>query len=103
MSITVYSIGPTCIRCRLSIDVLDKAGVAFDVVDIRTDFRADEYVTQKLGHSQAPVIVVTNAPVGHRPHEGTATATDSNNEQQHWSGRSQGVSATAPQASPMVS
>jgi len=81
MSITVYSSGPTCVRCRLSIDILKQAGVTFEVVDIRTDTRAHDYVTQELGHSQAPVVVVTDAPVGHHPHEDTTT-----NEQQHWSG-----------------
>jgi len=78
MSITIYSSGPTCIRCRLSIDVLDKAGVAFDVVDIRTDPQAHEYVTQELGYSQAPVVVVTD---GHHPHQGNATT-----DREHWSG-----------------
>lgn len=81
MSITVYSSGLTCIRCRLSIDVLDKAGVAFDVVDIRTDRRAHEYVTQELGYSQAPVVVVTDAPAGHHPHQDSAPT-----KREHWSG-----------------
>ncbi|GAA4389740.1 glutaredoxin-like protein NrdH [Tsukamurella soli] len=53
--VTVYS-KPACVQCTATYRALDKAGVAYSVVDISEDDDAREYVLA-LGHLQAPVVV----------------------------------------------
>jgi len=65
-TITVYSTGPSCQRCRMTTQVLDAKGVPYVVVDIRENPAARDYVTDELGYSEAPVVVV--------------------DDQDHWSG-----------------
>ena len=69
MTITVYS-KPSCVQCTATYRALDKAGVAYTVVDITEDPTARDYVLA-LGYLQAPVIVTVAA-------DGTAAT--------HWSG-----------------
>lgn len=57
-SITVYTTGPTCMKCMLTIRTLEKKGIPYREVDITTHHQAREYVTEKLGYTQAPVCVV---------------------------------------------
>lgn len=47
-------------RCRLTCRYLDDNGVDFTVVDLRADAHAAarDYVTEDLGYSEAPVVVV---------------------------------------------
>ncbi|MGO1408407.1 MAG: glutaredoxin domain-containing protein, partial [Brachybacterium sp.] len=55
MDITVYS-KPLCVQCDATKRALNKAGVAYDVVDITED--ADALATVKsLGYVQAPVVI----------------------------------------------
>lgn len=55
MDITVYS-KPLCVQCDATKRALNKAGVAYDVVDITED--ADALARVKaLGHVQAPVVI----------------------------------------------
>lgn len=52
---TVYS-KPACVQCTATYRALDKAGIAYTVVDISQDDEARDYVLA-LGHLQAPVVV----------------------------------------------
>jgi len=69
LSVTVYSTGPSCQRCTLTKKALDKQGVPFVEVDLREQPQARDYVTEELGYTEAPVVVVE---------DGTG--------QDHWSG-----------------
>ena len=55
MTVTVYT-KPACVQCNATYKALDKAGVAYDVVDITENPDAREYV-MALGYLQAPVVV----------------------------------------------
>ncbi|MGO2520136.1 MAG: glutaredoxin family protein [Microbacterium sp.] len=57
-TITVYSTGPSCIRCTMTKRVLDQKGIPYVEVNIREDDSARDYVTEDLGYSEAPVCVV---------------------------------------------
>jgi glutaredoxin-like protein NrdH len=65
--VTVYT-KPACSQCRMTFLALDKKGISYESVDVTTSPEALEYITEDLGYSQAPVIVV-NA-----------------DEENHWSG-----------------
>lgn len=67
-AVTVYR-KPDCVACDRTKLKLDKAGVEYTTVDIVADPGAYAYVTQVLGYSQAPVVVVNNG-----------------GEDEHWSG-----------------
>lgn len=67
IGVTVYSTGPACMRCRLTCRCLTDAGIPFTVIDI-TDSRneaARDYLTEDLGYSEAPVVVVDGDPQHH--------------------------------------
>ena len=55
MTITVYT-KPACVQCNATYKALDKAGIAYEKVDISIDDEAREYVLA-LGYLQAPVVV----------------------------------------------
>ncbi|WP_439594205.1 glutaredoxin family protein [Microbacterium sp.] len=57
-SLIVYSTGPACMRCTLTCRCADKFGLKYVVVDLRENLAAREYVTDDLGYSEAPVVVV---------------------------------------------
>ena len=69
MTITIYT-KPGCFGCRKTEEKFLEAGMApgvdFQVIDLTKAPAAIEYVTEDLGYSQAPVIVVS--------------------EHEHWSG-----------------
>ena len=69
LTVTVYSTGPACMRCRLTEQALAKAGVGYAVVDITVNEAARTWIAGDLGYSEAPVVVVE---------DGTG--------QDHWSG-----------------
>ncbi|TDE88185.1 hypothetical protein EXU48_23915 [Occultella glacieicola] len=52
--------------CKMTYRALDKAGITYRIVDVAEDAAAREYVTDELGYSQAPVVVI--------------------DDQDHWSG-----------------
>ena len=54
-TITVYT-KPACVQCNATYKALDKAGIAYEKVDISIDDEAREYVLG-LGYLQAPVVV----------------------------------------------
>ena len=54
---TVYS-KPACVQCTMTYRALDKAGVTYTVVDVTLNAAALEYVSEDLGYSAAPIVVV---------------------------------------------
>ena len=57
LTITLYS-KPGCFGCRKTAGKFTAAGIAFREVDLTVTPAALEYVTEELGYSQAPIIVV---------------------------------------------
>jgi glutaredoxin-like protein NrdH len=66
--VTVYS-KPSCIQCTMTYRALDRAGVTYTVVDVTENAAALEYVSEDLGYSAAPIVVVDdhNHWAGFRP------------------------------------
>jgi glutaredoxin-like protein NrdH len=56
-AITLYS-KPACVQCTMTKKALDKAGLAYQEVDLTQNPAALEYVTEDLGYSQAPIVQV---------------------------------------------
>ncbi|MFH8251485.1 glutaredoxin family protein [Microbacterium sp. B2969] len=58
--ITVYTTGSGCVQCRMTKQVMTSAGLEFADVDLTDPVNAvaRDYVTDDLGYSQAPVVVV---------------------------------------------
>ncbi|WP_207844041.1 glutaredoxin-like protein NrdH [Williamsia soli] len=54
-TITVYT-KLACVQCNATYKALDKAGLAYETVDITTNDEARDYV-MSLGYLQAPVVV----------------------------------------------
>ncbi|WP_424465448.1 glutaredoxin-like protein NrdH [Pseudoclavibacter helvolus] len=54
--ITVYS-KPSCVQCTATYRALDRAGIAYEIVDVSTDSEALAFV-KELGYQQAPVVYV---------------------------------------------
>jgi glutaredoxin-like protein NrdH len=76
--ITVYS-KPNCVQCNATYRALDSKGIQYEVVDLTASDTALVYVTQELGYSQAPVVVV--------------------DDQDHWSGfRPDRIARQSPQS-----
>ncbi|KFF58416.1 glutaredoxin [Cryobacterium sp. MLB-32] len=73
--VTVFS-KPACVQCTMTYIALDKAGVTYTVVDVTENTAALEYVTEDLGYSAAPIVVVDehNHWSGFRPDRITALA-----------------------------
>jgi len=67
MTVTVYSTGPQCIRCGLTCRRLQEAGIRFTVVDItrQENVSSRELITDELGYTEAPVVVVDDEPEHH--------------------------------------
>lgn len=89
MNVVLYTTGPACSRCRLSAILLKDSGVAFATIDIRTNPQAHHYVTEELGYTEAPVVVVSEVTDDRLPHE-NPQALSGNPHQDgrrwHWSG-----------------
>lgn len=69
--VAVYTTGDSCMQCRLTKQVLEAVGLAYADIDL-TDPRnsaALDYVTEELGYSSAPVVVVDDRDhwAGFRP------------------------------------
>lgn len=70
-AVTVY-VTPTCQGCPKTLRVLRDHNISHTVVDLTADLDAYKYVTQDLGHRQAPAVVVHHlfeivTWSGHRP------------------------------------
>ena len=57
LSITLYS-KPGCFGCRKTAAKFTELGVPFQEVDLTESPAALEYVSEELGYSQAPIVVV---------------------------------------------
>jgi glutaredoxin-like protein NrdH len=57
-AITVYTTGPGCMQCRLTLSALTAAGLSFQEIDVRHAPEALDYVRHELGYTQAPVVMV---------------------------------------------
>ncbi|WP_199182194.1 glutaredoxin domain-containing protein [Cryobacterium sp. M91] len=55
--VTVYS-KPACVQFTMTYRALDRAGVTYTVVDVTENAAALEYVSEDLGYSSAPIVVV---------------------------------------------
>lgn len=58
-AVTVYS-KPNCPQCKMTYLALSKAGITYEVVDVTEHAPALIYITEELGYSQAPVVVVNS-------------------------------------------
>jgi glutaredoxin-like protein NrdH len=54
--VTIYT-NPQCQPCRFTKKRLDDRGIEYRVVDLSEDPEALKYVTEELGHREAPVVV----------------------------------------------
>lgn len=59
-TVTIYSTGSGCGKCRLTKLALESKGIPFTEIDITLEENAAarEYVTGDLGYTVAPVVVV---------------------------------------------
>lgn len=58
LTLTVYTTGPSCGKCRMTKIMLDAKKIPYVEVNINDNPDAYTYVTQDLGYSTAPVVVV---------------------------------------------
>ncbi|MCK6065778.1 MULTISPECIES: glutaredoxin family protein [Microbacterium] len=69
--IVVYTTGDGCMQCRLTKRLMDDLGLAYRDIDLTDPVNdsAREYVTDDLGYSSAPVVVVDDRDhwAGFRP------------------------------------
>jgi len=63
-SVTVYST-PNCQQCKMTYRALEAKGIAFEVVEVAENPAALEFITDELGYSRAPVVVVDQEPQNH--------------------------------------
>ena len=57
MTVTLYT-KPGCFPCRKTLQKFQEAGIEPRVGDLTENPAALEYVTEELGYSQAPIVVV---------------------------------------------
>lgn len=59
-TVTVYSTGPSCQRCRLTCQRLDALGIRYDLVDIHAQYNAAlrAFLVDELGYREAPIVEV---------------------------------------------
>jgi glutaredoxin-like protein NrdH len=57
MTVTLYT-KPGCFPCAKTLQKFQEAGIEPRVVDLTGNPAALEYVTEELGYSQAPIVVV---------------------------------------------
>lgn len=73
--VTLYS-KPACVQCNATKRALDKKGLTYREVDLTKSDESLEYVSEDLGYSMAPIVVVDehNHWSGFRPDRIEATA-----------------------------
>ncbi|GAA3755985.1 glutaredoxin-like protein NrdH [Microbacterium kribbense] len=66
-TVTVYSTGRGCVRCMLTCRKLAEAGIPSRVIDLTTQANSHtrQYLTDDLGYSEAPVVIVDDEPDQH--------------------------------------
>jgi len=65
LSVTVYTTGSSCMRCTMTCRCLQSAGIPFRVIEVTAEPAALEFVTEELGYTEAPVVVVDDDPQHH--------------------------------------
>lgn len=67
ITVTVYSTGDGCPWCVRTCSCLRLAGIPFTLIDLSASANAParEFVTDDLGYSAAPVVVVDQEPQHH--------------------------------------
>ena len=63
-TLTVYTT-PDCIRCTATCRQLDKVSLTYRTIDVTTDPASRTYVTDELGYTEAPVVVVDQDEANH--------------------------------------
>lgn len=60
IKIVIYTTGDGCMQCRLTKQLMNAVGLAYLDIDLTdpANEAAREYVTEDLGYSSAPVVVV---------------------------------------------
>lgn len=58
--VVVYTTGDACMQCRLTKQVMDAVGLAFESIDITEPAHARDrdHVTRDLGYASAPVVEI---------------------------------------------
>lgn len=66
-AVTVYSTGDACKQCEYTCLRLEQLGIPFQIIDLTDETNRQRlvYVTETLGHSQAPVVIVDGRPEHH--------------------------------------
>ena len=64
LSVTVYS-KPKCVQCDMTYRQLDRLGIEYVPVNVVENVAALEFITEDLGYSQAPVVIVDQEPENH--------------------------------------
>jgi glutaredoxin-like protein NrdH len=64
LTVTVYST-PGCQQCRMTYVLLEQLGIRYKVVDLAENEEARTWVTEDLGYSAAPIVVVDQDPQNH--------------------------------------
>lgn len=54
----IYTTGPSCGKCQMTKRMLDAKGVPWEETNITENPEAYAYVTEELGYTVAPVVVV---------------------------------------------
>lgn len=57
VTVTVYTTGPSCIRCKMTKNLLTQKGIPFEEIDVR-DNEAGRARVMELGYTAAPVVIV---------------------------------------------
>ena len=63
-SLTVYTT-PDCIRCTITCRQLANAGLTYRTIDVSADPGARSYVTEELGYTEAPDVIVDQDEANH--------------------------------------
>ena len=66
-TVTLYTTGSACMQCQMTQRVLDARGITFEEIDLTDPANAGhlEHVTNDLGHTQAPIVIVDGQPENH--------------------------------------
>lgn len=65
--VVLYSTGPTCQRCRLTAEALERRGIPYEVINVAESSNTEHrhFITQVLGYKEAPVVAVDDGAAGH--------------------------------------
>lgn len=64
-SVRLYTTGSACPNCERTRQILTRAGIRYVETNLRDKPDALSYVTDDLGYSEAPVVIVDGDPQNH--------------------------------------